>query len=46
VLAATKELSTVLGTYFDQVELIDRNWRIVDRFLQFTSFETSPRTLP
>ena len=46
VLAATEELSTVLGTYFDDVQLIDGSWRIVHRFLQFTSFETSPRTLP
>jgi hypothetical protein len=46
VLAASKELLTVLGTYLDRVELIDREWRIVDRFLQFTSFETTARTLP
>ena len=46
VSAASSELLTVLGTYFDQVRLVDGGWRIVNRFLQFTSFETAPRTLP
>lgn len=46
VFAASKELLTVLGTYVDDVVLVDGQWRIVERFLQFTSFETSTRTLP
>ncbi len=46
VLADTPELLEVLGTYLDEVVLTDFGWRIARRFLQFTSFETVPRTLP
>lgn len=47
VYAAKLELLTVLGTYIDTVERIRRvGWRITNRFLQFTSFETSPRLAP
>ncbi len=45
--APSTDLLTVLGTYYDTVEQQRRSgWRIVKRFLQFTSFETSQRTLP
>jgi len=46
VFEATPELLKVLGTYFDDVAVVDGEWRIVARFLQFLSFETVPRTLP
>lgn len=47
VVTANKDLLTVLGTYYDTVEQQRRvGWRIVKRFLQFTSFETSQRSLP
>lgn len=45
--APSKDLLTVLGVYIDTVEQQRRTgWRIVNRFLQFISFETSQRTLP
>ena len=45
--APSMDLLTVLGTYIDTVEQQRRTgWRIVKRFLQFTSFETSQRTAP
>jgi hypothetical protein len=46
VLIATPTLSTVLGTYIDDVAKVRGSWRITKRFLQFTSFETSTRTAP
>lgn len=45
--APSKDLLTVLGTYYDTVERQRRGgWLIVKRFLQFTSFETSQRSAP
>jgi hypothetical protein len=46
VFRANKDLLIVLGTYYDDVERTRGGWRIVNRFLQFTSFETRQRTAP
>lgn len=47
VLADAPELLIVSGTYIDTVERQrNREWRITERFLQFLSFSTTPRTLP
>ena len=46
VLRDSPELLTVLGTYVDRVERRSGGWQITDRFLRFTAFSTTPRTLP
>ncbi|BAN03250.1 nuclear transport factor 2 family protein [Ilumatobacter coccineus] len=46
VLRASQELLIVKGTYIDTVESDRGDWRITERFLQFMSYNTVPRTLP
>lgn len=46
VLNDSQELLIVKGTYFDTVERSRGQWIITERFLQFFSYNTVPRTLP
>lgn len=46
IFKANKDILIVLGTYYDEVVRTRDGWRIAQRFLQFTSFETRQRTAP